>query len=78
LKNRPLDPRPRIAKIIEMRDMGEVGANNYSPLQRFPGGGRGEPCVHPEFSDGLLELHFNIKPVFFKIPVLIKMQVTFL
>jgi amino acid adenylation domain-containing protein len=35
--------------------MGEVGANNYSPLQRFPGGGRGEPCVHPEFSDGLLD-----------------------
>jgi hypothetical protein len=46
---------PRIAKTIEMRDMGEVGANNYSPLQKFPGGDRGEPCVHPEFSDSLLE-----------------------
>jgi hypothetical protein len=44
-----------------MRDMGEVGANNYSPLQRFPGGGSGEPYVHPEFSDRFLVVNVVVR-----------------
>jgi hypothetical protein len=44
--------RPRIAKTVEILEKGEY---KIRPYKGFPGGGRGEPCVHPEFSDRLLE-----------------------
>jgi hypothetical protein len=50
----------------------KVGANNYSPLQRFPGGDRGEPCVHPAFPDpGRKKRYFIFVPVFFLLALLL-------
>ena len=47
-------PRPRIAKNDKMSDAGEY---KIRPYKRFPGEGRGEPCVHPALSDRLPEVY---------------------
>jgi len=51
MKNRCLGGCPRIAKTIEMRDKGEY---KIRPYKGSRGASRGEPCVHPAFSDSLL------------------------